>query len=47
MLSVFNSAYGFPVVLKLICLTLTGMNWSFEFYNKVSMNILISKLNSD
>ena len=34
MLSVFDGVYGSAVVLKLICLTLTGINLSY--YNKIS-----------
>ena len=45
MLSVFKGVYGSPVVLKIICLTLTGINLSY--YNKISDGYSHSKVNSD
>ena len=44
-MSVFDGVYGSPVVLKLICLTLTGINLSY--YNKISDVHSHSKVNSD
>ena len=48
MLSVFDGVYGSPVVLKLICLTLTGINLSCcnkitDDYSKVNSNELHDK----
>ena len=45
MLLVFDGVYGSPMVLKLICLTLTGIN--FSYYNKISDGYSHSKVNSD
>ena len=45
MLSVLNGVYGSLVVLKFICLTLTGINLCY--YNKTSDGYSHSKINSD
>ena len=45
MLSVFDGVYGSPVVSKLICLTLTGINLSY--CKKISDGYSHSKVNGD
>ena len=45
MFSVFDGVYGSPVISNLICLTLTGKN--FSYYNKISDDYSPSKVNSD
>ena len=45
MLLVLDGVYGSPMVLKRICLLLTGINLSY--YNKISDGCSHSKVNSD